>query len=103
MLKLVAFSISLAVAPLSTYFLSEKYVWDGTHGPPFAKKSEHKHVLGNSTYAALSAVLAANLVLVAYIAASVRDDTTAAAAKIERQHVAAKSAAQQKPETKKDQ
>lgn len=28
--KLLIFSFSLAVVPLSSYFLSEKYIWNGT-------------------------------------------------------------------------
>jgi len=55
--KLVTFSLVLAVAPISSYFLSEKYVWGG-----------------NSTYAAITAIVAANAVLIAYIIVSVRED-----------------------------
>lgn len=28
--KLIAFSVSLAVVPITSYFVSEKYVWNGT-------------------------------------------------------------------------
>ncbi|KAF7301364.1 hypothetical protein MIND_00701600 [Mycena indigotica] len=55
--KLILFSLALGIAPLSSYFGSLKYVWDG-----------------NSTYAALTAVVAANIVLVAYIITSILDD-----------------------------
>lgn len=55
--KLVLFSIALAVAPLSSYFLSLNYVWEG-----------------NSTYAAITAIVAANAVLVAYIAMSLQEE-----------------------------
>ncbi|KAK0206517.1 hypothetical protein DFS33DRAFT_594854 [Desarmillaria ectypa] len=55
--QLVLFSLSLGILPISSYFLSLKYVWHG-----------------NSTWAAITAVAAANIVLVAYIFASLRDD-----------------------------
>ncbi|KAH8118582.1 hypothetical protein DFH11DRAFT_1723461 [Phellopilus nigrolimitatus] len=58
--KLIFFAVSLAVVPLSTYFGTQKFVWNG-----------------NSTYAAISAVFAANVVLVAYIAQSIYEDKTA--------------------------
>ncbi|KAG8763036.1 hypothetical protein FRC11_006326 [Ceratobasidium sp. 423] len=55
--KLSGFSIALAVVPLSSYFLSKNYLWGG-----------------NSTYAALTAIISANVVLVAYILLSIADD-----------------------------
>ncbi|KAJ1308723.1 hypothetical protein OPQ81_004414 [Rhizoctonia solani] len=55
--KLSGFSIALAVVPLSSYFLSMKYLWSG-----------------NSTYAALTAIVSANVVLIAYILLSISDD-----------------------------
>ncbi|CAE6428024.1 unnamed protein product [Rhizoctonia solani] len=55
--KLSGFSIALAVVPLSSYFLSMKYLWSG-----------------NSTYAALTAIVSANIVLIAYILLSISDD-----------------------------
>jgi len=57
--KLVMFSISLGLVPISSYFASLKYLWNG-----------------NSTYAAITAVVSANVVLVAYIISSVLEDTT---------------------------
>ena len=29
LLKLIIFSLSLGIVPISSYFLTEKYVWDG--------------------------------------------------------------------------
>ncbi|CAE7113169.1 unnamed protein product [Rhizoctonia solani] len=55
--KLSGFSIALAVVPLSSYFLSMRYLWGG-----------------NSTYAALTAIISANIVLMAYIVLSISDD-----------------------------
>ncbi|EGN96873.1 hypothetical protein SERLA73DRAFT_185089 [Serpula lacrymans var. lacrymans S7.3] len=57
LLKLIFFSASLAVLPISSYFISQKYFWSG-----------------NANYAAITAVLVANAVLVSYIVSSVMDD-----------------------------
>jgi len=64
--KLVFFSLSLGIIPITSYFGSLKYFWNG-----------------NATYAALTAVVGANIVLVAYIVTSILDDkrTTPAPAK----------------------
>jgi len=61
----LVFSISLALVPIATYFGSAKFLWGG-----------------NTTYAALSAVVMANIILVAYIRIAVleeRRNTEAAA------------------------
>ncbi|KZV69188.1 hypothetical protein PENSPDRAFT_686547 [Peniophora sp. CONT] len=55
--KLILFSIALGVVPLGSYFASEKYIFNG-----------------NSTYAAVVAIIGANVVLVTYILLSVMDD-----------------------------
>ncbi|KAF8313250.1 hypothetical protein DL93DRAFT_2167958 [Clavulina sp. PMI_390] len=57
MFKLLAFSIALAVVPISSYFVSLNRFWDG-----------------NNTYAAITAVISANVVLVSYIILSVLED-----------------------------
>jgi len=57
LLKLIIFSLSLALVPISMYFVSEKYLWNG-----------------NSTFSAITAVVAANVVLISYIIASLRED-----------------------------
>ncbi|KAF9055216.1 hypothetical protein BDZ89DRAFT_1055815 [Hymenopellis radicata] len=59
LVKLVIFSVSLGVLPLASYYLSLRYVWNG-----------------NATWAAITAIIAANLVLVTYIIASLLEDTT---------------------------
>lgn len=61
LLKLGIFSIALGVVPITSYFGSLHYVWEG-----------------NATYAAITAVVAANLVLISYIIASVLEDQTSA-------------------------
>jgi len=57
LLKLVAFSLSLGILPITSYFASQKYIWNG-----------------DSTLAAITAVVVANVVLVAYIILSLRED-----------------------------
>jgi len=57
LLKLIIFSLSLGIVPITLYFLSEKYVWNG-----------------NSNYAAITAIFAANAVLIAYIITSLQED-----------------------------
>ncbi|EJD48578.1 hypothetical protein AURDEDRAFT_162535 [Auricularia subglabra TFB-10046 SS5] len=55
--KLLVFSVALAVVPVGSYFLSINYVYNG-----------------NATYAAITAVVAANLVFAAFIVAAVSED-----------------------------
>ncbi|KAF8631521.1 hypothetical protein AX15_002281 [Amanita polypyramis BW_CC] len=57
LVKLFVFSLSLGMVPVVTYFASLKYIWNGS-----------------STYAAISAVVAANIVLVLYIISSIVED-----------------------------
>ncbi|RDB22877.1 Vacuolar ATPase assembly integral membrane protein VMA21 [Hypsizygus marmoreus] len=57
LIKLFIFSVSLGIVPISSYFGSLKYVWNG-----------------NATFAAITAVVSANVVLVAYIISSLLDD-----------------------------
>ncbi|KAI0722867.1 hypothetical protein C8Q76DRAFT_793869 [Earliella scabrosa] len=56
--KLIIFALTLGIVPISSYFLSRDYFWDG-----------------NTTYAAVSAIASANVVLVAYIIESVREES----------------------------
>ncbi|KAJ3552716.1 hypothetical protein NM688_g4008 [Phlebia brevispora] len=55
--KLLALTLSLAFAPITCYYISRDYVWSG-----------------NGTFAAITAVLAANLVLAVYIVLSMREE-----------------------------
>ncbi|KAI0347391.1 hypothetical protein BDW22DRAFT_1481032 [Trametopsis cervina] len=55
--KLLIFSFALGVGPLSSYFLSLNYLWSG-----------------NNTYAAITAVAVANVVLVGFIITSVWEE-----------------------------
>ncbi|KAL1759997.1 hypothetical protein FB107DRAFT_270395 [Schizophyllum commune] len=60
LIKLVVFSAALGIVPLTSYFASQKYLWNG-----------------NATYAALTAIVAANFILVSYIITSLLEDTSA--------------------------
>ena len=71
LVSLVIFSLSLGVAPLATYFGTLQYLWDGQC--TFTICTTLK-VSGNATFAAISAVVAANIVLVAYIVTSLLED-----------------------------
>ncbi|KAL4075953.1 hypothetical protein J3A83DRAFT_4224050 [Scleroderma citrinum] len=57
LIKLLLFAGSLAFLPITSYFVSWKYIWTG-----------------NSIYAAVTAICVANVVLVAYIVVSVLED-----------------------------
>ena len=72
--KLVAFSVSLGIVPIASYFASEKYIWNGASRAVSSTLSSPTCIPGNSTFAAITAVVAANVVLVAYIVSSLRDD-----------------------------
>ncbi|KAH9846932.1 hypothetical protein C2E23DRAFT_850562 [Lenzites betulinus] len=56
--KLIIFALSLGIVPLSSYFLSRDYLWDG-----------------NTIYAAITAIVAANGVLVLYIVEAMREES----------------------------
>jgi len=75
--KLIIFSVSLGVLPLGSYFLSLKYLWNGKFEAHFFRNYVvHRSLLctENSTFAAITAVVAANIVLVAYIISAVLED-----------------------------
>ncbi|ORY34244.1 hypothetical protein BCR39DRAFT_556639 [Naematelia encephala] len=55
--KLIIFAILMAVVPIGTYFGSLNYIWDGS-----------------PTKSAISAVAAANTVLVGYVVVAFRED-----------------------------
>ncbi|KAI0832531.1 hypothetical protein BC628DRAFT_1414821 [Trametes gibbosa] len=58
LVKLIIFALSLGIVPLSSYFLSRDYLWDG-----------------NTIYAAITAIVAANTVLVLYIVEAMREES----------------------------
>ncbi|PPQ77361.1 hypothetical protein CVT25_010943 [Psilocybe cyanescens] len=70
-----AAGVSLGVIPISSYFLSLKYLWNE-----------------NATFAAITAVVSANVVLVAYIISAIREDRQTAIPKDQKET----------PETKKN-
>ncbi|KAG6335531.1 hypothetical protein ID866_3561 [Astraeus odoratus] len=57
LIKLLFFAAALAILPITSYFVSSKYIWTG-----------------NVVYAAVTAVCVANIVLIAYIVLSVLED-----------------------------
>jgi len=57
LIKLFVFTVCLGMVPVVSYFASLKYIWNG-----------------NSTYAAITSVAAANIVLVLYIIFSIIED-----------------------------
>jgi hypothetical protein len=75
LVKLIIFSVTLGVLPIGSYFLSLEYVWKGTYRRYLATQMLTA-CIGNSTFAAITAIVAANLVLVAYIITAVREDRT---------------------------
>jgi hypothetical protein len=78
LLKLIIFSLSLGIVPIASYFASEKYIWNGAPSQIIQSLrlsgSLTLHIPGNSTFAAITAVVCANVVLVAYIITSLRED-----------------------------
>ncbi|KAL7282492.1 hypothetical protein PYCCODRAFT_1433734 [Trametes coccinea BRFM310] len=72
--KLVITALALGIVPLSSYYLSRDYLWNG-----------------NTIYAAFTAVFSANVVLVLYILEAAREESRLRA-----------SEKQQQPENKKD-
>ncbi|KAF9534799.1 hypothetical protein CPB83DRAFT_901750 [Crepidotus variabilis] len=58
--KLITFSLLLGAFPIGSYFYSLNYIWNG-----------------NTTFAAITAIVAANIVLVSYIVISVLEDRKA--------------------------
>ncbi|KAL0070860.1 vacuolar ATPase assembly integral membrane protein vma21 [Marasmius tenuissimus] len=60
LVKLIIFSICLGIAPLGSYYASLNYIWNG-----------------NATFAAITAVVAANVVLITYIILSLLEDKSA--------------------------
>lgn len=73
LIKLLFFAVTLAVLPLSSYFISLRYMWGGVFLLHISL--EHNLLLpflaGNHNYAAITAICAAHLVLVAYIVTSI--------------------------------
>lgn len=71
----MVFSLSLGIVPLTSYYASLHFIWDGTITIlRRAKLLVDSRYSGNSTFAAITAVVAANLVLIVYIVLSILDD-----------------------------
>lgn len=76
LMKLIIFSFCLAVVPITSYFVTEKYVWNGMSGRCMLCSWLLSSPVGNSNYAAITAIFAANAVLFAYIITSLWEDRT---------------------------
>nr|P0CS24.1 RecName: Full=Vacuolar ATPase assembly integral membrane protein VMA21 [Cryptococcus neoformans var. neoformans JEC21]P0CS25.1 RecName: Full=Vacuolar ATPase assembly integral membrane protein VMA21 [Cryptococcus neoformans var. neoformans B-3501A] len=66
--KLVLFALLMAVVPIGTYFSTLNYLWDG------ASRCGFPSGLCSTTFAAISAIAAANLILVGYVVVAFRED-----------------------------
>ncbi|KAG2013781.1 hypothetical protein CC2G_010655 [Coprinopsis cinerea AmutBmut pab1-1] len=60
LIKLIVFSLSLGIVPLSAYYGTLNYLWEG-----------------NTIYAAITAIVSANLILVAYIITAAAEESSA--------------------------
>lgn len=73
--KLIIFSLSLGIVPLTSYYASLHFFWDGILDVSYMRSSAHP-CLGNSTFAAITAIVAANVVLILYIISSILEDNS---------------------------
>jgi len=74
LVKLLSFSVSLGAVPLISYYVSLTYFYKGMISWVFFYPFHLRNRLGNSTLAAIVAVVAANLVLITYIITSLLED-----------------------------
>lgn len=76
-IKLLLFSIALGLGPILTYFASLRFIWHGLLDA-LLPETPFDYVLhtGNTTYAALTAILVANGVLAGYIIMSLNEDSS---------------------------
>ena len=75
--KLIAFAVALAVVPIGSYFVSLWYLFDGDYYLVVPSTLFIMlYTLGNTTYSAIAAIIAANIVLVSYILVSVLEDSS---------------------------
>ncbi|RSH82703.1 uncharacterized protein EHS24_007697 [Apiotrichum porosum] len=72
--KLIVFALLMAAVPIGTYFIALQRIFEESLLPSqraptlaCALFSQADHSPGNTTYAALAAVLAANIVLAGYV------------------------------------
>jgi hypothetical protein len=69
--------VSLGIVPIASYFAWQKYIWNGVSFRGIFHPCDTLLAScfpGNSTFAAITAAVTANVVLVAYIASSLHDD-----------------------------
>ena len=90
--KLITFALALGTVPISSYFLSRDYLWGGMCSQIIFCVLLNLVCTGNTIYAAITAIVSANLVLIAYIIESVREES----------RLRAREKQQQPAESKKD-
>ena len=75
-MKLLFFTLLMIVAPLGSYYLTLKTIWAGEHNltSSWLDYPSCLCALGNNTYAGATAAVVANIVLIAYVIAAVRED-----------------------------
>ena len=72
------FAAALAIAPVSSYFLSKNYLWDGAWRRMWcARERVFTRSTGNTVLAAITAIVSANIILVTFIVMSIRDERAA--------------------------
>lgn len=82
--KLVLFAFLVAFVPISMYFTTLKYVFAGTSLLTHCFVSHsliiaHVHLMtGSTAKAAISAIVSANIIMVAYVVVAFREDIVAA-------------------------
>ncbi len=76
--KLLTFSVMLGVVPIGSYFATLDYVWHGEYLFCASIVRTERLWAGNATMAAITAIVSANVVLLAYIILSIIEDGKAA-------------------------
>jgi hypothetical protein len=77
LVKLIIFSVTLGILPIGSYFFTLNYVWKGIQDNLNNWQDSNVDLLvGDSTSAAITAIVAANVLLAAYIITAVLEDRT---------------------------
>lgn len=96
-MQLLVLTFALAFAPITFYYVSRDYLWDGTSPGCVYWWLLTLFPSGNSTMAAITAVVAANVVLAVYIFMSIKEERELAKA------TKTQKPSSSSPETKKTQ
>lgn len=79
MAKLLLFAFLVAVVPITTYFTTIKHIFDGELRVATCGSCKNTKLLrhvskGNTTYAAIAAIISANIIMVAYVIVALNED-----------------------------